>query len=162
VDESRVILYSGTTDQRGMMSNGASFLFIKMRIRLFITVLIFLTGAIFSSIDVDGHVDHPKDLPEMGIDEKLSQYVPLDLTFHDENGHSVSLKQLIHKPTVLAPVYYHCPNVCSFLLQNLAGVVNQLTSEPGKEYQVIAVSFDENEKPALALEKKKLYFKIIE
>jgi protein SCO1/2 len=37
-----------------------------------------------------------------------------------------------------------------------------LSSEPGKEYQVVAISFDETEKPALALQKKRMYLKMIE
>jgi protein SCO1/2 len=45
---------------------------------------------------------------------------------------------------------------------NLAGVIGKLSSEPGKEYQVLAFSFDETEQPNLALEKKKSYLKMIE
>lgn len=98
----------------------------------------------------------------MGVEQKLGQYVPLDISFHDEEGHVVSLRQLIHRPTILALVYYHCPNVCSLLLQNLADVLNKLPADPGKEYTALAVSFDENEKPSLALQKKKTYLKMIE
>jgi len=87
--------------------------------------------------------------------------IPLDLTLNDENGHPVSLRQLIHTVTILAPVYYHCPDVCSLLLLNVARVLNKLTSEPGKEYQVVSVSFDEMEKAELALERKKIYLKMI-
>ena len=47
-------------------------------------------------------------------------------------------------------------------MQNLADVLNKLPAEPGKEYIVLAVSFDETEKPAFALEKKKIYLKMIE
>jgi protein SCO1/2 len=44
----------------------------------------------------------------------------------------------------------------------LARAVNQLSSEPGKEYGVVAFSFDEQETPGLALEKKGFYLKMIE
>jgi protein SCO1/2 len=107
-------------------------------------------------------VEQPEDQAVMGIDQKLGQYVPLDLTFSDETGHPVTLRQLIHKPTILALVYLHCPNVCSLLLQNLADVLNKLPGEPGKEYTVLSISFDETEKPSLALQKKKAYLKMIE
>ena len=76
-------------------------------------------------------------------------------------GNPVTLKQLIHTPTILALVYLHCPNVCSLLLQNLADVLNRLPAEPDKEYNVISISFDETEKPDLALQKKKTYLKMI-
>jgi protein SCO1/2 len=108
------------------------------------------------------HVEPSKDQSVIGIDQKLGQHIPLDLTFRDENGHAVTLGQLIHKPTILAFVYFHCPNVCSFLLQTLAETLNRLPAEPGKEYEVLAISFDEKEKPALALEKKRMYLKMIE
>lgn len=124
--------------------------------------MVFLMGVIFYYDAVNAHVEQPKDLSGIGIDEKLGQFIPLDLTFYDENGNAILLKQLIHKPTILAPVYYSCPNVCSFLLFNLAGVINKMPSEPGKEYQVLAFSFDETEKANLALEKKKMYLKMIE
>lgn len=124
--------------------------------------LIWLTFATFLPIGVQAHEEQPTDLKGIGIDEKLGGYVPLDLTYNDENGHKVSLRQLIHEPTILALVYLHCPNVCSLLLQNLADVLNKLPAEPGKEYFALAVSFDETEKPSLALEKKKIYLKMIE
>jgi len=127
-----------------------------------IRTLILLIIVLLAQTRLYAHVEHHKEEPGVGLDEKLGQTVPLDLTFYDENANPVSLRQLIQKPTVLAPVYYSCPDVCGFLLYNLAGALNQLSSEPGKEYQVLAVSFDETEKPPLALEKKRLYLKMIE
>lgn len=132
------------------------------QIRLGLRILILLLATLFFQNTAQAHVEQPKDLSGIGIDEKLGQFIPLDLTFYDENGNPVSLKQLIHTPLILAPVFYRCPNVCSFLLFNLAGVINKLPSEPGKEYQVWTVSFDETEKPDLAFEKKKMYLKMIE
>jgi protein SCO1/2 len=129
---------------------------------LFVVVTVGLFLAIFFSYKANAHEEQPSDLKGIGIDEKLGGYVPLDLTFNDENGQKVSLRELIHEPTILALVYLHCPNVCSLLLQNLADVLNKLPADPGKEYFVLAVSFDETEKPSLALEKKKIYLKIIE
>ena len=132
------------------------------QMRLGLRILILLLATLFFQNIAQAHVEQPKDLSGIGIDEKLGQFIPLDLTFYDENGNPVSLKQLIHTPLILAPVFYRCPNVCSFLLFNLTGVINKLPSEPGKEYQVWTVSFDETEKPNLAFEKKKMYVKMIE
>jgi protein SCO1/2 len=130
--------------------------------RLIIGALTVWVFVFFPQSSMDAHVEQSKDQSVMGIDQKLGQYVPVDLTFRDETDHPVTLRELVHKPTVLALVYLHCPNVCSLLLQNLADVLNKLPSEPGKEYFVLAVSFDEKEKPDLALERKKIYLKIIE
>jgi protein SCO1/2 len=127
-----------------------------------ITILATCAVILFLQTGGEAHVEEHKDQPGVGIEEKLGQIIPLDIVFNDESGNRISLRQLINKPTILAPVYYSCPDVCSFLLYNLAGALNQLSSEPGKEYQVLAVSFDETEKPPLALEKKRLYLKMIE
>jgi len=132
------------------------------RLKLKIIIIVWLSLGIFSPIRTHAHVEEPKDLKGIGIDQKLGQYVPLDVTFNDENGNRVSLRQIVHAPVILAPVYLHCPNVCSLLLQNLAEVLNKLPAEPGKDYIALAVSFDEMEKPSLALEKKKVYLKMIQ
>jgi len=121
-------------------------------------------GIFFFHGTLNAHVEHeqPKDPSIIGIDQKMGQVVPLDLTFTDETGQTVSLRQLIHRPTILALVYLHCPNVCSLLLQNLADALDRLPAEPGKEYTVLSISFDETEKPDLALQKKKTYLKMIQ
>jgi protein SCO1/2 len=137
-------------------------LFIRMRKQFAIKVWILLVGVVFFHGPLNAHVEKSKDLSAIGIDEKLGQFVPLDLTFNDEDGNPVTLKQLIHTPTILTPVYLHCPNVCSLLLQNLADVLNRLPAEPDKEYKVISISFDETEKPDLALQKKRTYLKMIQ
>ena len=135
-----------------------------MKTSFTIKLIILLIGFFVFGNTVSGHMEHeqPKDLSGIGIDEKLGQLVPLDLTFHDENGIAVSLRQLIHTPTIVTPVYLHCPNVCSLLLQNLSDALDKLPAEPGKEYTVLTISFDETEKPDLALQKKKTYLKMIQ
>ena len=135
-----------------------------MKTSFTIKLIILLIGFFVFGNTVSAHMEHeqPKDLSGIGIDEKLGQLVPLDLTFHDENGIAVSLRQLIHTPTIVTPVYLHCPNVCSLLLQNLADALDKLPAEPGKEYTVLTISFDETEKPDLALQKKKTYLKMIQ
>jgi protein SCO1/2 len=133
-----------------------------MKASFAIKIVVFLMGAIFLHCAVNAHVEQSKDLSRIGIDEKLGQFIPLDLTFHDETGKPVVLGQLIRTPTILTLVYYHCPNVCSLLLQNLADVLNRLPAEPDKEYRVISLSFDEKEKPDLALQRRGIYRKVIQ
>jgi cytochrome oxidase Cu insertion factor (SCO1/SenC/PrrC family) len=86
----------------------------------FLTFTLALTLITFSWKGGYAHVEQTKDQLGIGINEKLGQTIPLDLTFNDENGNQVSLRQLIHTPTILAPVYFHfhCPDVCSPLLFN--------------------------------------------
>ena len=61
-------------------------------------ILILLLVTLFSQNIAQAHVEQSKDLVRIGINEKLGQVIPLDLTFHDENGNPVSLKQLSIRP----------------------------------------------------------------
>lgn len=100
--------------------------------------------------------------PEIGIDEKLGQQVPLGLTFFDEKGYMVELQNIIHKPTILNFVYFRCPGICSPILTELTSVVNTMDFELGKDYQILTISFDAREKSDLAEAKKASYFGLLE
>ena len=108
-----------------------------------------------------GHV-HPvaaeEAAGEVGLDEKLGSYIPLDLTFLDEDGRPVRLSELVNKPSIIAPVYYRCPNVCHFLQGDLARVLPELKLQAGEDYQVISFSFDETEEPELAKRSRDTYY----
>ncbi len=98
---------------------------------------------------------------EIGIDEKLGVTVPLDLAFRDETGATLALKDLIRKPVILSLVYYTCPNMCPRILSSLARTLGRLSMDPGKDFSVITVSFDERDTPERASRKKKNYLKAI-
>jgi len=119
----------------------------------------------------EGHADpaqpvaehvHPVETPasadKVGLDEHLGAYIPLDLVFRDEQGNQVKLSDLVNKPTILAPVYYRCPNVCHFLQGDLARVLPGLKLKAGEDYQVVSFSFDETEQPELALRSRNTYY----
>jgi protein SCO1/2 len=98
---------------------------------------------------------------DIGIDQKLGGLVPLDAMFRGEQGESVTLGSLVTMPTILALVYYQCPNVCDLLLTGMAGVLGPLTSEPGKDYRVVTISIDPRETPKIARESKRRTFQAI-
>lgn len=95
---------------------------------------------------------------QVGLDEHLGAYLPLDLIFLDEQGQQVKLADLVNKPTIIAPVYYRCPNVCHFLQGDLARVLPGLNLKAGEDYQVISFSFDETETPELAKRSRDTYY----
>jgi protein SCO1/2 len=99
-------------------------------------------------------------LREVGIDQKLNAQIPMDLTFTDEANREVKIGDFFGKrPVVLALVYYECPMLCTMVLNGLVGSVEALSFDPGKEYEIVVVSFDPGETPALAKQKKDLYLK---
>jgi protein SCO1/2 len=102
----------------------------------------------------------PALMERIGIDQKLGDQVPLGLQSTNELGDLVELHQLIKdKPVVLSLVYYECPMLCNQVLTSLLRALNVLTFDIGTEFEVITVSVDPGETPALAAEKKAQYLK---
>ena len=98
----------------------------------------------------------PAVLRNVGFEPPLNGSVPLDLPFRDETGRSVQLRQYFgQKPVVLAFVYYGCPMLCDQVEQGVVGVLRMLSFNPGRDYEVVFVSFDSRETPEMAAEKKK-------
>ena len=97
-------------------------------------------------------------LREVGIDQKLDAKLPLDLEFTDEHGATVTLGQYFgRRPVVLALVYYGCPMLCTQVLNGLAGSLQGMSYSVGREYDVVVVSFDPGETPAMAMDRKKQF-----
>lgn len=93
-------------------------------------------------------------VPLVGVAERLGQQADLDVTLVGEDGARLRLGDLVTMPTLLAPVYYSCPNECNVLLGTLASALPQVGLKPGQDYQVLAVSFDERDTPATATKRK--------
>lgn len=91
---------------------------------------------------------------EIGIVEHLGDTIPLDLWFLNENSDTVTLRQLIDKPTILCFVYFDCPNLCSPLMDGISDMVSKLDLTLGKDYQIITLSFNTRDTPEKAREKK--------
>lgn len=121
--------------------------------RLGVAVLLFATIAAAQTAN-----DVPSQLRGVGITPKLNSRLPLDLVFRDESGTQTTIGSYTGKrPLILALVYFDCPRLCSMILTGLMKAVKPLPYTAGKEYDVLAVSFDPREKPQLAREKKAAY-----
>jgi protein SCO1/2 len=100
----------------------------------------------------------PKLLNDVGIDQRLDEQVPLDLSFHDEAGRTVPLREYFRdKPVILALVYYECPMLCTQVLNGLLRSLQNVPLDVGKQFNVVTVSFNPREKPGLAANKKRVY-----
>src|SRR6266699_3241156 len=98
----------------------------------------------------------PAALQNVGFEPPLNGQMPLDLAFRDEAGRNVQLREYFgQKPVVLAFVYYGCPMLCDQVEQGVVGVLRMLSFNPGRDYEVVFVSFDSRETPQMAAEKKK-------
>jgi protein SCO1 len=100
----------------------------------------------------------PPALLNVGFEPPLDGQMPLDLPFHDETGRAVELREYFgQKPVVLAFVYYTCPMLCDQVQQGVVGSLRMLAFNPGRDYQVVFISFDSRDTPDLAAEKKKKF-----
>lgn len=100
----------------------------------------------------------PDLLKDVGVEQKLNQSVPLNLTFRDERGKPVQLTQYFgQKPVILSLVYYNCPMLCTQVLNGLESSLQLIPMDIGKQFDVLTVSIDPTERPVLAEAKQALY-----
>lgn len=105
----------------------------------------------------------PTALRNVGIDQKLNEQLPLDAQFTDAAGNTVKIGSYFNqkKPVILALVYFECPMLCNEVLNGLTGSLKGISFDAGKEFDVVAISFDprENGKAELLSNKKAGYVK---
>lgn len=109
--------------------------------------------------EVTPPAERPNDLiGRVDVEQHLGESLPLDAAFRDEQGREVTLGSYFGKrPVVLALVYYDCPMLCTLVLNGLVRAMKPLAMEPGRDYEVVVVSFDPDETPDLASAKKAVY-----
>jgi len=93
------------------------------------------------------------------VEERLGQLVPRDLNFADETSRPVPSGSWFtgKRPVILNLGYFGCPRVCGAVLNGLMSGLEQLGMEPGEQYDLVTVSFDPREQPALAAQKKQAF-----
>jgi protein SCO1 len=100
----------------------------------------------------------PAQLRDIGVDQKLNSLVPADISLKDESGRRVALAEYFGKrPVVLSLVYYKCPMLCNLVLNGMLRAFRAISLEAGKDFEVVTVSFDPRDTPAIAAAKKAEY-----
>lgn len=98
---------------------------------------------------------------EVGIDEKLGQTIPLDLVLKGEDGQPVALRTLVTRPTILSLNYFRCAGICTHQLVGMVNVFRDTQAEPGRDFQVLTVSFDPRDTPDMAAQKRSNFLDVI-
>ncbi len=100
----------------------------------------------------------PKIVQNVGIDQHLGAQVDLSLPVRDEYGNQTTLGAYFGKtPVILVMAYYECPHLCTMVMNGVFSGMKPLSFVPGKDYQIVSVSINPKEGPALALQKKMSY-----
>jgi protein SCO1/2 len=124
--------------------------------RLFVSAILFAMLARADSTQTAQQI--PVQLRNVGVTQHLNAQVPRDLTFRDETGATVSLADYTGKrPVLLALVYYECPRLCSMILRGMLKAAAVLPFQAGRDFEMVAVSFDPREKPPLAAATKNAF-----
>lgn len=98
----------------------------------------------------------PQELDGVGIDDRLGAVVPRDIELIDEDGKPVRLAQFLSpgRPVLLNLGYYECPMLCGLVLNGLLTGLEGVSWLPGREFEIVNVSINPLETPALARRKK--------
>ena len=114
--------------------------------------------AVFTAGSVSAEANLPRSLQSVGFDQKINEQIPLDLSFKDDAGRAVQLREYFRdRPVILVLAYYKCPRLCHEVLNGLVRGLLDVPYTVGKELEVVVVSFDPREKPDLASAKKEHY-----
>jgi len=102
----------------------------------------------------------PDDLKEIGYDQHIGQQISPGLIFQESDRRQVAMGDLRNnKPTLLILGYYHCPMLCTLINDGLIEALQELRFNAGRDFNVISVSIDPHETPAVAAAKKREYVK---
>ncbi len=100
----------------------------------------------------------PTALREIGFDQNIDQKLPLDATFRDETGKTVTLGSFYgQRPVLLAFIYYECPMLCTQVLNAMTATISMMSLDAGKDFELVLVGIDPRETPAQAAAKKTEY-----
>jgi protein SCO1/2 len=102
----------------------------------------------------------PPGLKGVGIEQRLNEQIPANLVFRDETGKTVQLGDYFgSRPMILNLVYYKCPMLCGEVLAGLTTALKPIKLDPGKDFDILTISFDPRETPQDATESKAVYLK---
>ncbi len=93
---------------------------------------------------------------DVGVDEHLDGELPLDAIFKDESGKMVRLGDFVDgkRPTVLVLAYHSCKTLCSLVQNAVLDAAKALRWSIGNEYDIVTLSVDPRDTPAMASQKK--------
>jgi protein SCO1 len=129
--------------------------------RAFLPLFILIAYCLLPVAFLHAHDDgRPLALRNVALDQKLGEQVPLDLEFRDEAGKKVRLDDYFGtRPVILSLAYYRCQDLCPLMLDGLLRSLRALSFGAGNQFDVLTVSFDPQDTPALAAAKKEDYLK---
>jgi protein SCO1/2 len=99
-------------------------------------------------------------LADVSIEQRLDAPLPLEAQFREESGKPVPLGSFFgRKPVILAFVYYRCPMLCTYVVNGVLRALRTLSLTAGRDFELVTVSIDPTDTPAIAAAKKGEFLK---
>lgn len=127
------------------------------------SALSFSGASAAAPVPASEQLDRTEPLPARlkGIDvrEHLGEMVAKGATFIDESGRRVTVGDFLdgQHPVILTLNYSRCPMLCSLELNGLVGSMKDVDFTAGKDFRIVTVVLDPNEKPEEARASKTRY-----
>jgi protein SCO1 len=122
------------------------------------SVLVLCTVCLWSDY-ASGQLSTRQIVQDVGIDQHLDAQLPLDAVLVDEQGRSVRLAEFFGrgKPVIVTFVYFRCPMLCTQVLNGLLRSSQAIKFTMHEDFDVLSISIDPRETPAMAAAKKRKY-----
>ncbi len=105
----------------------------------------------------------PDDLDSYAFRPHPGAPLPLAARLIDERGRSVALGEFFGaSPVLLVLDYLRCKSLCGLTLRSLVDALRPLPLEPGRDYQLIAISIDPRDKPIDAEAARTTYLDLLD
>ena len=104
----------------------------------------------------------PPDIQDLTITQNLDEKLPLELTFIDDTGRSVTIGDYFNrgKPVIITPVFYRCINICTETLNGLTRALNEIDAVGGDDFLLLTYTINPREQYRLAEVKKSNYLEL--
>lgn len=91
-----------------------------------------------------------RDLASLSFQPHPGARLPLTEKFVDEEGRAVALgNYFTRSPVILVLEYLRCTSLCGVTLRNVVGeTLNRVPLQPGRDYQLVAISIDPRDQPS--------------
>jgi protein SCO1 len=91
----------------------------------------------------------------VGFEQRNGEQLPLDIRLTDGKGVTRPLRAYFGgKPVVLIFNYFRCPEMCSLVSSGALDALRALRVSAGRDYEVVTVSIDPTDTPAMAEERE--------
>jgi protein SCO1/2 len=117
---------------------------------LSISIIAFSTSA-FAQLQSSPNLNTQDEIHQSYLEQRCGSQIPSQAAFLDDHGRLVHLADYLGRtPVLLVLGYFTCPDLCPMAFLHLTEELNGIAPVAGRDFQVVVISFDPHDTPALA------------